>query len=204
MKKIRRHRKSAIDLSNANPTHGYKEVRTSTGYSMLTTRYSDQQRSKLPHYPCQVQPSQNIGNLSASRQCCWVRITVSTFWSAASVTSYREICLICCPSNKAPESDTRCFQAFEGLHEAELCGNLQAMAPTNVKTVHQTSLLQIESDLDRLGSLSPTHGQRSEQQSGQTTLQSVLINKPNCFKATYHTEICKIEISGSMVVGTLR
>ena len=28
---------------------------------------------------------------------------------------------------------------------------LQAMAPTNVKTVHQTSLLHIESNLDRLG-----------------------------------------------------
>ena len=34
---------------------------------------------------------------------------------------------------------------------------LQAMAPTNIKTVHQTSLLHIESNLDRLGLLSPTH-----------------------------------------------
>ena len=34
---------------------------------------------------------------------------------------------------------------------------LQAMAPTNIKTVHQTSLLHIESNLDRLGMLSPTH-----------------------------------------------
>ena len=40
---------------------------------------------------------------------------------------------------------------------------LQAMAPTNVKTVHQTSLLHIESNLDRLGMLSPTHDQRSQQ-----------------------------------------
>ena len=34
---------------------------------------------------------------------------------------------------------------------------LQAMAPTNIKMVHQTSLLHIESSLDRLGLLSPTH-----------------------------------------------
>ena len=49
---------------------------------------------------------------------------------------------------------------------------LQAMAPTNnVKTVHQTSLLHnIESNLDRLGLLPPTHGQRSKQQTGQITL----------------------------------
>ena len=33
---------------------------------------------------------------------------------------------------------------------------LQAMAPTNAKTFHQTSLFHIESNLDRLGLLSPT------------------------------------------------
>ena len=51
---------------------------------------------------------------------------------------------------------------------------LQAMAPTNIKTVHQTSLLHIESSLDRLGLLSPTHDQRSQQQSGQITLISTI------------------------------
>ena len=50
----------------------------------------------------------------------------------------------------------------------------QAMTPINIKkTVHQTSLLHIiESNLDRLGLLSPTHDQRSQQQTGQITLQS--------------------------------
>ena len=44
---------------------------------------------------------------------------------------------------------------------------LQAMPPTNIKTVHQTSLLHIESNLDRLGMLSPTHDQRSQQKNGK-------------------------------------
>ena len=44
---------------------------------------------------------------------------------------------------------------------------LQAMAPTNIKTVHQTSLLHIESNLDQLGMLSPTHDQRSQQKNGK-------------------------------------
>ena len=44
---------------------------------------------------------------------------------------------------------------------------LQAMASTNIKTVHQASLLHIESSLDRLGLLSPTHDQRSQQQTGK-------------------------------------
>ena len=77
---------------------------------------------------------------------------------------------------------------------------LQAMAPTNIKTVHQTSLLHIESSLDRLGLLSPTHDQRSQQQSGQITLRSVLINKSKFLKAIHRTKIKKIEIPRSMVV----
>ena len=44
---------------------------------------------------------------------------------------------------------------------------LQAMASTNIKTVHQTSLLHIESNLDRLGMLSPTHDQRSHKKNGK-------------------------------------
>ena len=46
LKKLRCHNKSAIDLSNANPACGHKEVRRSTGHIMVTTRYSDQQGSK--------------------------------------------------------------------------------------------------------------------------------------------------------------
>ena len=55
---------------------------------------------------------------------------------------------------------------------------LQAMAPTNIKTVHQTSLLHIESNLDRLGMLSRTHDQRSQPKNGKITLQPVLITSP--------------------------
>ena len=51
-----------------------------------------------------------------------------------------------------------------GIHIAtKSYAALQAMAPTNIKMVHQTSLLHIESNLDRLGMLSPTHDQRSQQ-----------------------------------------
>ena len=65
---------------------------------------------------------------------------------------------------------------------------LQAMAPTNIKTVHQTSLLHIESNLDRLGMLSPTHDQRSQQKTGKITLQPVLISKSKFLKATHFVQ----------------
>ena len=83
------------------------------------------------------------------------------------------------------------------------CAALQAMAPTNIKTFHQTSLLHIESNLDRLGMLSPTHDKRSQQKTGKITLQPVLINKSKFLKATHCTEIRKNEIPRSMVVEAL-
>ena len=63
-------------------------------------------------------------------------------------------------------------------------------------------LLYIESNLDRLGLLSPTHDQRSQQQSGQITLQPFLIIKSKCFiKATHRTKIRKIEIPSEVFDG---
>ena len=80
---------------------------------------------------------------------------------------------------------------------------LQAMASTKNKTVHHTSLLHIENNLDRLVLLPPTNDQRSQYQSGQITRQPVLINKSKFFKATHCTKIRKIEIPRSMVVEAL-
>ena len=57
----------------------------------------------------------------------------------------------------------------------------------------------IESNFDGLVLLSPTHGQRSQQGSGQIMLQSLLISKPKFLKATGHAEIrkhCKTEVHG--------
>ena len=76
---------------------------------------------------------------------------------------------------------------------------LQAMAPTNIKTVRQTSLLHIiKSNLDRLGLLSPTHDQRSQQQTRQITLQPVLINKSKFLKATHCWKIRKLKYRGPL------
>ena len=72
-----------------------------------------------------------------------------------------------------------------------------------MEAVHQTSSHHIENNLIRLGLLSPTHGQRSEQQSGQITLQSVLVNKSEFLKAPRHPEIRKIVMSKTMEVEAL-
>ena len=110
---------------------------------------------------------------------------------------------MCCPFNKVIESDAKRFLALGGLHEDKLCDNLQTMAPTNVKTAYQAFLLHFESNLDRLGLFSATHGQRSQQQNGLITLQSVLINKPKFLKVTHYTDMREIEGPRSMVVEAL-
>ena len=71
------------------------------------------------------------------------------------------------------------------------------------KTVHQTSLLHIESSLDRLGLLSLTHDQCSQQQIGQITLQPVLINKSKFLKATHCSKLWKNELPRFMVAEAL-
>ena len=154
LKKLRRH-KSTIDLSNANPARGHKEVRRSTGHIMVTTRCLNQKGSRSRQKPSQVQPTENTGNISASRRFLWVRSTVSTAVSGVlpvfqnlkkkqAINS--EDCPMCCPFKKVIKSDT---QSFLALLEDKLCDILQAMAPTNVETVHQTSMFHIESNPER-------------------------------------------------------
>ena len=68
--------------------------------------------------------------------------------------THTEDCLMCRPTDEVIKSDTKknssSYYTIGGLHEDKLCDILQVMTPTNVQTVHQTSLLHIESNLDRL------------------------------------------------------
>ena len=84
LKKLRGHSESYQDLSNANSARGHKEGRRSRGHIMVITRYSNQQGSTSRQNSCQVQPPENIGNLSPSRRCLWVRTIFSTVWCAAN------------------------------------------------------------------------------------------------------------------------
>ena len=73
-------------------------VRRSTGHIMMTTRYSNHQGFKSRQNPCQVQPTEDIGNISASTRCLWVQTTVifyslerCQFFRIRIMTSYGEI-----------------------------------------------------------------------------------------------------------------
>ena len=102
-----------------------------------------------------------------------VRTTVSTVWSAPGISeselqAKEKYCVMRGLSDKLTKKNTEGFLALGGLHENMLCHTFQVMSPTNVQTVQQTSLLHIESSLVGFGLLSPTHGERSQQQSGQS------------------------------------
>ena len=56
LKKLRRHNESAIDLSNANPARGHKEVRKVNGSHHGDNPLLEPQESKSRQNLCQVQP----------------------------------------------------------------------------------------------------------------------------------------------------
>ena len=61
------HRTISLD---ANPARGYKKVPRSTGHIMVTAPATQTNgRSKSRQKTCQVQPTENIRNCSASRRC---------------------------------------------------------------------------------------------------------------------------------------
>ena len=179
---------------------------------MVTTRHSNQQGSKSRQNPCQVQPPENIGNLSASRPCLWVRTIVSTvFAGVLPVFQNLNYKLQRRLSDVHPTKSSKTIQKMfyiSGVTRRRQvnCAILYKewhRPIVDVKTVHQTSLLYTESNPDRLGLLSPTHGQRSQQKCVQITLQSVLINKPKFLKATRHEEMRKIVILRSVTMEAL-
>ena len=74
-------------------------------------------------------------------------------------------------STKSPKWLKTFLQLLGGLHEeARLCNALQVMAPSNLRKVHQNSLLHVESNLYRLGLVSPFHGQPSMDQPGKVAI----------------------------------
>ena len=163
---------------------------------MVTTRYSDQQGSKSRqkvmrlykqwHRPISkrfIKPPYSISNaarLSFSDLCILLfmflslcRLCVCVFlcshWSLVDVPL-----IFFCPADHVPDWQPRV-----------LLGMVEARSVNVKKTTTTTT---IESNLDRLGMLSPTHDQRSQQKTGKITLQPVLINKSKFLKATHFVQ----------------
>ena len=122
LKKLRWHNKSAIDLSNANPDRGHKELQRSTGHIMLKARHSNQQgfNSRQTH----AKYNQRRTSETYRRQddvFVWVRSTVWTVWGVASF-SESEL--------QATEKTIRCaaqptsHQMYAKRCTCEFCGTL--------------------------------------------------------------------------------
>ena len=81
---------------------------------------------------------------------------------------------------------------------------LQAMAPTNNKTVHQTSFTPYYREQPRSTRIVFAYPRPAFSATTRTnTFQPVLINNSKFLKATHRTKIRKIEIPRSMVVEAL-
>ena len=80
---------------------------------------------------------------------------------------------------------------------------LQAMAPTNNKTVHQTSFTPYREQPRSTRIVVACPRPAFSATNRTNTFQPVLINNSKFFKATHRTKIRKIEIPRSMVVEAL-
>ena len=81
---------------------------------------------------------------------------------------------------------------------------LQAMAPTNIKTVHQTSFFTPYREQPRSTRIVVAYPRPAFSATIRTnTLQSALINNSKFLKATHRPKIRKIEIPRSMAVEAL-
>ena len=112
---------------------------------------------------------------------------------------------MCCPPTKGIKGSVIQCMAIGGLHEDELFMRHYTINGTD-QCQNGSSipfLLHIESHLDRLRFLSPTHGGRSQQQSSRyrTCSDQFISTRPNLLNATCPTEIRKnIIISMFMAV----
>ena len=97
--------------SEANPARGHREIRRSTGHIMVTTRYSNQQGSEIATNPCQVQPPENIGNLSASTRCLFFLPVFQNL----NYNPYREDCLMCRPGAKVIKNDSKSLPSYRRI-----------------------------------------------------------------------------------------
>ena len=161
---------------------------------MVTARYSNQQGSKSRQNPCQFQPTENTGNLSASRRCLWVRTTVVVFCTLTDRASTVPCDIRGCQSGTWSQRGTK----VNGSHH----GDKPLLGPTGIqsrqkvmrlykrwhrpitKRCIEPPLLHIESSLDRLGLLSPTHDQRSQQQIGQIRPTSFVDQQYSIFQVS--------------------
>ena len=100
----------------ASPVRGHEQVRRSTDHFMLTTRYSNQQGSKLRQNSSQVQLPENIWNLSTStislgRNCSLFLSEVLPVLQNLNYKLHKN-CVMGCPSTKAIKSDSKRFPGY--------------------------------------------------------------------------------------------
>ena len=142
-------------------TKRHKGQRVTSWWQLATRTNRDPNRYKNLAGPTNHKHRKLIGVKTMSLGTNYIFYCLECYqYFRIEITSYIVDSLMCCPTNKVIKSYTKRFLALGGLHEDQSCDILQAMAPTNVETAHQTSSFHIQSNLDLLGLLSPTHGQR--------------------------------------------
>ena len=122
------------------------------------------------------------------------------------ITSYREDCLMCFPSNQVITSDTISFLALTMLSEGYTKTRMRHFTRNRTDQCRNGSsnLLAPYREQPRSTRIVVAYPRPALSATKRTiTHQSILVNNPNFLEATRHAEIKKIEIPGSMVAEAL-
>ena len=103
--------------------------------------------------------------------------------------------------NESNHGDNPLLRSTRILIATKRYATLQAMATTNILKwfIKHPYSISREGSIDLACCRLSTTDRRSQQQSGQITLQAVLINKSKFLKVTHRTKMRKIEMPRSMV-----
>ena len=194
-----RHNKSVIYLSNANPARGHKEVRTSTGAIMVTARYSNQQdpnrrrtlaRSNQPRTPEICQRQDDIFGYELQS----LLSGVLPIFQNLNYKLHKRLSNVL-PNQQSHEQKYKNFFSFRRATRRQVMRHFTGNGVDQFRNGSSNLLnpYREQPPSTRIVVAYDTHDQRSWQQSGQTTLQSVLINKPNFLNTTHHTETRKMK-----------
>ena len=180
-----------MDLSNANPARGHKEVRRSTGHIVVTFRYTSTNRD--PNRDKALVRSNPPSTSETYRRQDDVFGYKLQFLLYQVLAVFHNLnCLACCPSTKIIKSDPKSFSSSRRVTRRQVMRSFTSSNGTDQLQNGSSNLLTPYGEQPRLTRTVVTYPRPAfSAAKRKITLQSVLINKPKFPKATGHAELKK-------------
>ena len=146
---------------------------------------------KIALNPCPVQPTENIGTYRRQDDVFGYELqfllsgVLPVFQNLNYKPKRRLPDLL--PNQQCPQKLYKIFSSSRRVTRRQFMRHFTGHGTDQCRNGLPNNLIPYREQPDQLGLLSPTHGQRPKQQTGQIMLRSGLISNPMFFKAIHHT-----------------